>query len=503
MSQETYYITTAIAYVNGRPHIGHAMEMLQAECLARYNRLIGNDTYFLTGTDEFGSKVYKTAEDAGISVEKLVDQNVIPFQELTTKLNLSHDQFIRTSSAQHRTGAQKLWQKLVDNNDIYKDTYEGLYCIGCETYLGPKELEDGKCAIHKKEPELIKEENYFFKLSKYNDQIKELITSDKLKIHPEARRNEILAQLERGLHDISFSRPKSALPWGVEVPNDSDHVMYVWCDALSNYITALDFEHDSALFQKYWPAQMQVIGKDILRFHAGIWIGMLLAAKLPIPEAIGVHGFMTSEGHKMSKSLGNVIDPFDIIDQYGVDPVRYYLLKEIPTADDGDFNHDRFKEVHQSDLANNLGNLFSRVTAMLQKYNDGKTLELKASEALTQSLETAWQTYHHQLKQFDLKKAAEAIMQLLDFGNKYIEQNQPWTLAKTEPEHANQILTELIELLRHSSIMLTPYLPQTAAVIQERLNYVPTADFQTSIKTPLPQGHEISKGESLFPRIES
>lgn len=498
---ENYYICTAIAYTNGKPHIGHALEFTQADCLARYQRLQGKEVHYQTGTDEFGSKMYNTAEEQGTDPQSLADKNSQYFRDLCENLQISHDYFIRTSAPEHRTGAQKIWQAMTEAEDIYKDTYEGLYCVGCEAYLNEKDLVDGLCPNHKKAPELLKEENYFFRLSKYNEQIKELISTDQLKVYPEARKNEMLSLLEQGLQDVSFSRPKSVLPWGVEVPNDSDHVMYVWCDALSNYITGLDYENNGELFQKFWPASMHVIGKDILRFHAGIWIGMLLSAGLEVPKGVAVHGFVTSEGHKMSKSLGNVVDPEEITQKYGADPVRYYLLREIPTTGDGDFSKQRFEEVYSSELANNLGNLVSRTSAMLGKYNDSKVTELKLSPETVTELETTWELYHQHFANYDFKKAVEAVVKLLNYANKFIEDQKPWQMAKEQPEAASSILTEVIEVIRQASLMLQPYIPTTTSKILQALPDQTASTFAEALSQKLPAGAELGKIEMLFPRL--
>ena len=314
-----FYLTTAISYVNAPPHIGHALEFIQADALARYHRMTGDDTFYLTGTDEHGVKIFDTAAERGITAQELVDENAEKFKALEGILDLSYDDFIRTSSAMHKSACQKIWMKMFEAGDIYKDTYKGKYCVGCEGYKADKDLdENGNCPNHNKPPEILEEENYFFRLSKYSDKIKAAIESGELKVLPETRKNEMLNIIgDEGLHDVSFSRPKKLLPWGVDVPNDPDQVMYVWCDALSNYITAIGYEEETEQFKKYWPCDAHIIGKDILRFHAGIWIGMLMSAELPIPKGVYVHGFITSDGRKMGKSLGNVVDPLEYVDKYG------------------------------------------------------------------------------------------------------------------------------------------------------------------------------------------
>jgi methionyl-tRNA synthetase len=360
-----FYITTAIDYVNAKPHIGHALEKIQADVLARYHRAKGDDVWFLTGTDEHGTKNFRTAEIAGKTTQEFVDENSEYFKNLKDVCNLSWDDFIRTTDKnRHWPGVQKLWNKIYEAGDLYKKKYQGLYCVGCEAFVTEKELVDGKCPIHKKEPEKLEQENWFFKLSKYSKEIESKIKNDELKIIPESRKNEILSFLKSGLEDISLSRPKNYLSWGIPVPNDPDQVIYVWYDALSNYITAIEYAEESEKFKKFWPADLHVIGKDILRFHAAIWPGMLLSAGLPLPKSIFVHGFITVEGEKMSKTLGNIIDPAELSQKYGSDAVRYYLLREISTYEDGDYSKKKFEERYNADLANGIGNLVSRVATL-------------------------------------------------------------------------------------------------------------------------------------------
>ncbi len=461
---EKYYITTAIAYVNAAPHIGFALELCQADALARYNKIKGNDVYFLTGTDEHGTKIEQTANALGIAPQELADKNSRLFLDIGKKLNISNDDFIRTTSDLHTRGAQKFWKKIEEAGDLYEKEYEGLYCVGCEVFVLEKDLLNGDCAIHKKRPVALKEKNYFFKLSKYSNKIKKLILSDELLIRPESRRNEFLSLLEDGLQDVSFSRPKKSLQWGIEVPGHSDQVMYVWCDALTNYITALGFADDDPKVDKFWPADVHLIGKDIIRFHTGIWIGMLLSAKIAIPKAVFVHGFITSEGQKMSKSLGNVVDPFEVIDAWGVEPVRYYLLREIPTGDDGDFSQERFKVVYQDELANTIGNLLRRTVAMCLKYFDGKVPESDFTE-ISEICENSWTAYHKAFHNFNIKAAIEATLEVARYANAYVEQNKPWELAKTDKDRLAVVIANLLKMCRQVGQMLEPIMPNAAASI--------------------------------------
>ncbi|MEK7071762.1 MAG: methionine--tRNA ligase, partial [Patescibacteria group bacterium] len=354
-----FYITTSIAYTNAPPHIGFALETIQADVLARYRRVSGDGVFFLTGTDEHGAKIAKAAEKFGKNPQEFTDEISAKFQELTKGLNLSNDDFIRTTDqSRHWPTVKDIWLKLKENNDIYKKNYKGLYCLGCEAFITQKDLIDGKCKIHLKEPEAIDEENYFFRLSKYSSKIEELIKKDEVKIIPQEKKNEMLNFVRQGLEDISFSRPSKDLKWGIPVPDDDSQTIYVWADALVNYL----------LPKKYWPADIHCLGKDILRFHATIWLGMLLSSKLPLPKSIFVHGFITSNGQKMSKSLGNVVDPFELIRKYGADAVRYFLLREIPPTEDGDYTRQKFEARYNSDLASGLGNLVARVITLGAKF---------------------------------------------------------------------------------------------------------------------------------------
>lgn len=503
---ERFYVTTAIPYANSAPHIGFSMEVIQADALARYHRMIGDDVYFLTGTDEHGMKILDTAAELGLTVQEHVDMVAKLNMDLRDQLNLSYDNFIRTTSDQHKAGAKKLWMQLVEKGDIYKGAYEGFYCSGCEAYVTEKDLIDGNCPIHKKPIHKFSEENYFFKLSKYSKKIEELIESDELLILPKSRKKEFLNVVKDGLMDISFSRPKESLTWGVEVPNDPTQTMYVWCDALSNYITALDFEHEGVLFEKYWPADVHIIGKDILRFHAGIWIGMLLSAGIELPKSIYVHGFITSGGQKMSKSLQNVVSPVDISEKYGREALRYYLLREIPTTNDGDFTISRFEELYNSDLANNLGNLVNRIFSMTNRYLEG-VIPRKSSEmsAFSAKYSVMWEKYHEAIGQFNLKKAIEEVMLHVDDANKYIEDEKPWVVAKEDEEKLKDILYNLLEMLRHIGSALYPFIPEAAEKIVKGLGQEVISDNFGSMQLwgTLKEGIKLGKVDQLFPRIES
>ncbi|MBL4694287.1 methionine--tRNA ligase [Candidatus Gracilibacteria bacterium] len=499
-----FYITTAIAYVNAPPHIGHALEFLQADVLARYHRLKSDDVFFMYGTDEHGVKVYETAQKEGMELQPFTDKYAEQFRELKDTFNLSNDHFIRTTEKYHHLGSQKIWKLMAERGDIYKDKYEGNYCVGCERFIPEKDLIDGKCEIHKTEPKVLEEENYFFRLSKYSDKIKAVIESGELEVLPENRKKEILNIIgEDGLYDVSFSRPKTSLPWGVEVPDDPEHVMYVWCDALSNYLNGIGYAEESEQFKKYWPADVHLIGKDILRFHAGIWIGMLMSAGLDLPKAVYAHGFVTSEGQKMSKSLGNVVNPIEYIEKYGCDALRYFLLREIPTTDDGDFSHDRFVNVHNSELANGMGNLLNRVVVMSEKYLGGLTPEKPENDEdvageMQAFLDKAMEGY----EKFDLKGVCETVCGLVSFGNKYIDDKKPWAMAKENDVDLPVVIYNLIEVLKLVVLLILPIIPETAEKIAGAIG-VDIKKLDLTYKWgELESGVALKKGPILFERID-
>lgn len=513
-----FYITTSIAYVNAAPHVGFAMEVCQADCLARYHRLKGEEVYFLTGTDEHGVKMYETAKSLGKDTKAFADENAEKFKALKELLNLSNDGFIRTSEDYHKAGAQKLWKALKKSGDIYKGKYEGKYCSGCEAFISDKDLVDGKCPTHDKVPQVVKEENYFFRLSKYSEKIREVIASGELKVLPEARKNEMLNIIGEIFKDVSFSRPRDVLPWGVTVPDDSSQVMYVWCDALSNYITALGYGEEGkkdggkdgaksvVLFKKFWPCDVHLIGKDILRFHAGVWIGMLLSAGISLPKVVFVHGFITSEGKKMSKSLGNVVDPSVYVDKYGADALRYYLLKEIPTGDDGDFSDKRFIELYNSDLANSFGNLVNRVVMMVDRYLGGKIFGKEENFELEKKIAGFWKSYDKAMGEFNIKVALDAASELLAFGNKYVDEQKPWELAKTDKGAVAAVLYNLLEVIRNAALMLYPVIPgkteEVFGMLGIKGSEVAKACGYGKYSGFLKEGGMIKKGEALFPKIE-
>lgn len=450
-----FYITTSIPYANGDPHIGFAMELIQADVLARYHRLHQDTTYFLTGIDQNGLKNHQTASQQGILTLDFVEQRSAMFERLTQVANISNDDYIKTTDQQrHWPAAQSLWQTLVQNGDIYLKKYKGLYSVRAERFVTQKELDEDQGKEHSKIEE-VEEENYFFALSKYQEQLRRLIQSDQIKIVPESKKQEMLNFIEQGLEDISFSRSSDKLPWGVPVPNDPGQVMYVWCDALTNYISALGYGSDNtALMDTYWPADVHLIGKDIVRFHALYWPAMLLSANLPVPKHIYVHGFINVEGQKMSKSIGNVVSPFNLIDRYGIDPVRYYFLREIPTTGDGDYSESRFKERYNDDLANGLGNLVARVAKLCEKsdatYNT-QPQPFKDQERFDQAIAS-----------FELNKALEYIWEKIKAADQYVNETHPWTL---EGESLTIALQWLVDHIINISSLLEPFMPDTSAKV--------------------------------------
>jgi len=482
-----FYVTTSVPYVNAPPHIGHALEFVQADVLARYHRKKGDEVFFLTGADEHGVKIARTAEKAGKTPEELVNENTNKFKELLDILKISNDDFIRTSDKKrHWPGVQKLWLNLEKAGKLYKKKYRGLYCVGHEAFITEKDLIDGKCQDHKKEPEIIEEENWFFRLSDYTSEIKSKIKSGELQIVPESRKNEILSLINDGLEDVSFSRPSKDLSWGVPVPNDPDHTMYVWCDALSNYITAIGYADDEKKFKRWWPADVHVIGKDILRFHAAIWPGMLLAAGLPLPKTIFVHGFITSGKEKMSKTVGNVIDPIEIVKKYGADALRYYLLWDIPPTGDGDFTYEKFKERYNGGLANGIGNLVARVAKLGETTSPVVYSEGNIEEQTRNAKKNVCELYDKLICGIKFNEALGAAFTHVYFVDNYINETKPWTL---KGDDLKKVIINASLLIQAFSELIEPFLPETAEKIKAQIKFVGNKI-------------EIKKGDSIFPRLK-
>ncbi len=450
-----FYITTAIPYVNGRPHIGHALEYFQADTIRNYHKILGEETLLLSGADENALKNVQTAEAEGIPTQELLDRNSKIFEDSYAKLGVKLDVFERGSDTIHHfPGVQKLWELCEKNGDIYKKSYTGFYCVGCESFKTEKELVDGKCPDHQKAPEKVTEENYFFKLSNYQEKLLKLIESNELQIAPISKKNEIVSFIKQGLEDFSISRNKDrAKGVGVPVPGDETQVMYVWFDALAIYITGIGYGVDQTIFEKWWPANVHVIGKDINRFHTVYWPTMLLSAGLPTPKAVLVHGFVQSGGQKMSKSLGNVIDPFEISEKYGLEAFRYYMLSQIPTTDDGDFTLERFIEVYNSDLANGLGNLVARVARLCEKVELSELPEIILNE-----------TYKSNFETYKFHEFLASVWGRISEIDQEIEKEQPWKIE--DLEKLKELLQDWVEKINQIAFELKPFMPDTSEKIQ-------------------------------------
>lgn len=459
------YITTAIPYVNGTPHIGHALDYLLADIWARYQKQNGKEVRFQVGTDEHGNKIAAKAAELGMAPKDYADKMYGNFEMLMKKIGVQYTDFIRTTEPHHEGAVQYIWQKLQPY--IYKGSYEGWYCVGHEAFFTDKEVEatGGICEDHQKPYERVSEENYFLKTSAFTDRIREAITTGHMEIIPEFRKNEFLELIKDGLQDVSISRPRKSLSWGVPVPGDPDQVMYVWLDALSNYLTVLGYP-DRTGWEEYWPADVQVIGKDILRFHAGIWPAMLLGLELPLPKKLMVHGHVNVGGVKQSKSLGNGVDPNQVIDEYGVDAFRYFFSRHIPTLDDGDFTWEKFENAYNNELGNDLGNLVSRVASMVSRYQSGVIGDAPKGDH-------DMKPYYDAMHDLKFNVAMEEIWDSVRGLNKYIEMVKPWEIAKrreTDPEaeaHLGEVLNQSVGTLLQVAEQLTPLLPSTAESIKQ------------------------------------
>ena len=461
-----FTIVNAIPYVNSRPHVGFALELIQSDTLARYHRAQGEEVKYTTGTDENALKNVQAAEKADKPVKEFVDEHAEIFRDLNTALNISADEFIRTTEERHVIGAQKLWKACDAAGDIYKKSYQGLYCVGCEVFYTEKDLIDGLCPEHKTKPELVEEENYFFRLSKYQDKLMQLLESDGIKITPSSRKSEITEFIKQGLEDFSISRSNArAKNWGISVPGDPSQRQYVWFDALTNYINALGYGTDEEKFKTWWgdSYRTHMIGKGIGRFHAIYWPAMLLSAGVALPNEIFIHGYVTVDGEKISKTLGNVIDPFEVVKKYGVDPLRYYLLREIPSSGDGDFSYAKLEARYNGDLANNLGNLVSRVAKLVETKKKMENGEWRVDEKIQEKIDEAIKKYHEAVQAFRLHEALAAIWELFTFGNVYINDKAPW--KETDDTKIAVTLANASHLIQEGAKLLVPFLPETAEKI--------------------------------------
>lgn len=458
-----YYVTTSIPYVNGEPHLGHGMEFVMGDVMARYARQQGYETIFSMGTDEHGGKIAQAADEAKKTPQAFVDDMSQKFIDLAKKLEIQNDRFIRTTSKEHQLGAQNVWKNLKD--DIYKGKYVGLYCTGCEEYVTEEEAKQngGVCPRHNKKYEKLEEENYFFALSKYTEKIKKLIDENTLLVLPSSRRNEILALLGKGLDDISISRPKDKLAWGIPVPEDPTQVMYVWFEAVLNYITVLGYPKDDD-FNAYWPANLQIIGKDILRFHSAIFPAILLALDLPVARALYVHGFINIDGKKMSKSLGNYVTPEAILKKYPADVFRYFFLRHIPSYEDGDFTWERLDNAYNNELADQLGNAVNRTAVMVQKYQTGLVGDIP-------EVGHDIGPYQRAMAECRFDRALDEVFERVKGVNQYIDEEEPWKLAKEDdPDHLREVLAFTVASLLEIASMLEPFMPETSAKIKAVFN---------------------------------
>ncbi len=499
-----YYITTPIYYVNDVPHIGHAYTTLACDVIARFKRLDGFNVFFLTGTDEHGQKVELAAKNKRVAPKEFVDEVSQNFRSLLKCMNFSNDDFIRTTEKRHLNSCEKIWKKLLENGSIYLDKYSGWYSVRDEAFYSETEIVDGT-APSGAPVEWVEEPSYFFNLSKWEDKLLKFYEENNNFILPNSRRNEVISFVKGGLKDLSVSR--TSFSWGVKVPNDDDHIMYVWLDALTNYLSACNYSSsENDAFSKFWPADIHMVGKDIVRFHAVYWPAFLMAAELPLPKKIFAHGWWTNEGNKISKSLGNVIDPFDLVDKYGVDQIRYFLMREVPFGNDGDFSNSQLINRINSDLANSYGNLFQRVTSMIFK-NCNEVIPIRPNDfqdedlKLINSIRNSLQNYKKFIDEQKFDQFLKNIWSVISDANKYIDNQAPWSLKKNDFQRMEVVLYTLIETIRQISIMLQPFIPNTSKSILDHIQIPLVQRDIKSIELFFDGGIKISTPKPLFPRV--